>query len=247
MHGFAIAFIGHGRSARLSREEKKGGTVVSNGHLRPFIGYLNPGMYFSSGHTICIYAMESTPTDPSSYFELWVIAPDGKRTLYIDPSDAAHNVTIFHDMDETVGTDIVQEWPDSSTLHVSATGTGESEIHLVVNLGSTLGSAILNATIKMTPSVLARTRLMSAISTISLNLLVTRGGPKVAGRTETGRAYLVEPRKLATVKSATATINGDDLGELARPPRPIVFGGDVVIPNRSFFSFGTLNLEYSES
>ena len=220
---------------------------MSNPHLRPFIGYLNPGMYFSSGHIICIYAMESTPVDPSSYFELWVIAPDGKRTLYIDPKEAGHNVAIFHDMDETVATEIVREWPESNTLHVSATGTDETKIDLRVNLGSTLGTAILNATIRMTPSALARTRLMSAISTTSLNLLVTRGGPKVAGRTETDRAYLVEPRKLAIVKAASATINGDDLGELVRPPRPIVFGGDVVIPNRSFFSFGTLNLEYAES
>ena len=87
---------------------------------------------------------------------------------------------------------------------------------------------------------------MVAVSEISLNGLLGLGGLKIAGRFETGKAYLNQADHLAVVKETTAKFNGNDLGELTRPPKPILFG-QFKVPNRALFCRGILHLEYAES
>lgn len=213
--------------------------------LRPFRGFLTPGLYFSSGYCLWLLNFSSTPTDLGAYSEIWLITPEDKRILYVDPEAAGPIVGIFHDFHEVVGASVTWEWPDSDTLHVGMKATDGTTLDLRVSLGSSLGTSILNAVLRITPRALMRTSPMVAISEISLNLLLGLGGLKIAGRTEKDKAYLNEADRLAVVKEASARLNDEDLGKLARPSKPILFG-DAKVPNRAFFSFGTLNLEYTK-
>jgi hypothetical protein len=59
---------------------------------------------------------------------------------------------------------------------------------------------------------------MVAISNFLLNLLVTKGGAIMVGKTETGQPYYVgEADRLMLVEKGSATMNGVDLGEVSSP------------------------------
>jgi hypothetical protein len=219
---------------------------MNKGLLRPFRGFLTPGLYFSTGYCLCLLNFDSTPTDVGSYFEIWLITPEDKRILYIDPEAAGRIVGTFHDFHEIVASNITSKWTNAGTLHVDMNAMDETTLDLHVQLGSSLGARILNTIIRITPRALMLTSPMIAVSEISLNLLLGLGVLKIAGKTETGKGYLNEADKLAVVKEASALLNGSDLGELACPPKPILFG-DVKVPDRAFFSFGTLHLEYTDT
>lgn len=214
--------------------------------LRPFRGFVIPGMYFSSGYCLCLFNFSSTPTDLGAYSDIWLITPEEKRILYTDPEAAGAIVCTFHDFHEVVGASLVWEWSTSETFHVGMEAMDGTTLDLQVSLGSSLGTRVLNAVTKITPRALMMTSPMVAISEISLNLLLGLGGLKIVGRTETGKAYLNEADRLAVVKEASARLNDRDLGKLTRPPKPILFG-QVRVPNRALFSFGTLHLECTKS
>jgi hypothetical protein len=213
--------------------------------LRPFRGFLTPGLYFSSNYCLWLLNFSSTPTDLGAYSEIWLITPEDKRILYVDPEAAGPIVGTFHNFHEMVGASVAWEWSASDTLHVDMKAMDETTLDLHLGLGSSLGTRILNPVLKITPQALMRSRPMVAISEISLNLLLGLGGLKIAGKTETGKAFLNEADRLAIVKEASARLNHEDLGALTRPPKPILFG-DAKVPNCAFFSFGTLNLEYAK-
>jgi len=114
------------------------------------------------------------------------------------------------------------------------------DLHLV--LGSSLATTILNTIVKITPQALMRTRPMLAISDISFNLILGLGEAHIAGKTETGKAYVTKAERLALVKKALVILNGEDIGTLTHSPKPIFFGPSRVA-NRPIFAFGTVNLE----
>jgi hypothetical protein len=217
---------------------------MNNTVLRPFRGFLSPGLYFSSGNCLLLVSFSSTPTDLGAYTEIWLITPDNQRILYVDPEAAGSVVGTFHDFHRMAGASVASEWSDSDTLRVRMQAMDETTLDLRVRIGPSLGTRILNPVLKITPRALMRTGPMVAISEMSVNLLLGLGGLKLAGQTETGKAYLNEADRLAVVKEASAKLNQEDLGELCCPPKPILFG-DIKVPNRACFSFGALNLEYA--
>jgi hypothetical protein len=213
--------------------------------LLPFRGFLTPGLYFSSGYCLFLINFDSTPTEVGAYFEVWLVTPDDKRVLYVDPEAAGPIVCIFHQFDEVVGASLVSEWVDADTLHVRMKAVDDTDLNVHVQLGSSRAAGILNALLKVTPRAAKLSRPMVMLSEIAINALLGLGWAKLAGKTETGKDYLAEADKLAVVKEASARLNGVDLGALSRPRQPILFG-DLKVPNRALLSFVTLNLEYEE-
>ena len=128
-------------------------------------------------------------------------------------------------------------------LHVGMEVMDSTTLDMQVTLGSSLGTNVLNTVIKLVPPTLMLTSPMMSVAETSLNFLLGLGGVKIAGRFETGKAYLNQAERLAVVKEARAKLNGTDLGELTTPPEPILFG-EFKVPNRALFSRGTLHLEY---
>jgi len=214
--------------------------------LRPFRGFLIPGMYFSTGYCLMPLNFSSTPTNLGAYSEIWLITPEGKRILYVDPEAAGDIVCTFHHCHEVVAASLDWEWSTPEKLHIGMEAKNSSTLDMQVILGSSLGTGVLNAVIKFVPQKLMMTRTVMAFSEICLNMLLGLGGLKIAGRFETGKAYVNQAEHLAVVKEATAKLNGSDLGELTRPLKPILFG-QFKVPNRALFCRGILHLEYAES
>ena len=212
--------------------------------LGPWRGFFSPGIYFSSGHCLWLYNWESTPVGP--YTQAWVISPDEKRTLYVDPLEAGQTVCLFHEFDNVVGSDLTWGWSGSQALSVHMTATDETVLDLSITLSTPLAAKLLNGMIKSSPRPLAKTAPMLAVSQASLDILLGTNPLKITGSTETGKRYRSDADRLAVVAEASATLNGEDLGALTRPEREFSFG-DAKTPNRPIFVFGTLNLEYPDS
>lgn len=213
-----------------------------NKNLRPFNGFFSPGLYFASGHGMRLYNFTSAPTDVDPFFQIWVMTPEGKKILYVDPEAAKAIVSTWYSFDEIVGSIISWEWPESDALHVEVEGDDGTALELRLTLGSSLATTILNTIIAITPRAVMRSRPMLAISGLSFNLLLGLGGVHIKGETETGKEYVTEADKLRVVRDASAVLNGEDLGALSRPPGPICFGPSKVA-DRPVFAFGTAYLE----
>jgi hypothetical protein len=217
-----------------------------NKNLRPFHGFFSPGLYFTSGHGMRLYNFTSVPTDVEAFFQIWAMTPRGKKILYVDPEAANAIISTWYSFDEVVGSTISWEWSESDTLHIDVEADDDTTLELRLTLGSSLATTILNTIITITPRALMRTGPMLAISGLSFNLLLGLGGVHIRGETETGKDYVTEADRLAVVKDASAVLNGEDLGPLTRPPRPIYFGPSRVA-DHAVFAFGTANLEVTRA
>lgn len=198
--------------------------VGETGTLQPFSGHQIPGVCFGSGHCFWLFDFASTPTDVGPYTDVWMVTPDDERVLYTDPEEAAREVVKYHEFDRTAGASISWARPDPEAVVVTTEGDDGTVLELDVSLGRTRGTRLLNGMLAATPRLLLRSRVGTAISTLSVNLLVDANGTRVAGRTETGRRFRTDASRVRSVTNASATLNGTDLGRLVRPSRPIEFG-----------------------
>jgi hypothetical protein len=219
--------------------------MMMNKNLRPFEGFFSPGLYFTSGHGMRLYNFTSTPKGMGPFFQIWMMTPDGKRILYIDPESAEAIVSTWYTFDDVVGASIDWEWPNSDELNVRVDGAEGTALDLSLRLGSSLPTKLLNAIVAVTPRALMRTRPMLAVSDVSFNVLLGLGGVHIVGKTETGKPYVTEADRLMVVKEASALLNDDDLGRLTRPPKPLYFGPSRVA-DRAVLALGTAYLEVTE-
>ncbi|MDL5363735.1 hypothetical protein [Halalkalicoccus sp. NIPERK01] len=214
---------------------------MSTGELEPFHGIQVPGVCFESGHCVWLLRFTETPTDLPSYTEVWLITPDGGTTLFVDPEEAAATVEEYHAFDEVRGAEIDVALPDQETIRVTVAGDTDLEFDLTHEL--TPRARALSAMLNATPERVARSRIGAAVGTATLNTLLPANGLRVAGTTDTGRRYRNEPVRVTLGTDASATLDGEDLGGLAPPTRPIAFG-DLHVPDRPVVTFGDLFLEY---
>lgn len=219
---------------------------MKDNSMQAFRGFFSPGLYFASGHAMRIYNFTSTPADLKPFFQIWLLAPTGERVLYIDPQAASAIVSQWYNFDRIVGARIDWDWLDSGTLQVHVEGSEGQNLELHLQIGSSWATTLLNAVVKITPRGLMRTRPMLAVSGLSFNLLLGLGGVEIAGSTDTGRAYVTEADRVTIVTAASAHLDKQDLGELMRPPNPLLFGKSR-IADRPVFAFGTANIEGSHA
>ena len=213
-----------------------------SGELRPFHGIQVPGICFESSHCIWILNFTETPTEIPNYTEIWLISPDGRTTLFVDPPEAGPTVDQYHEFDEMVGAKIDISLPDQETIQVAVVSE-DVAVDLTLTHERTSRARALSAMLNATPKQIARSQLGAAIGTATLNLLLPANGLRVAGVTETGRRYRNEPRQITVGTDASVTLDTEDLGDLTAPRRPIAFG-DLHVPDRPVVTFGDLWLEY---
>lgn len=212
-----------------------------NRSLHPFHGFFTPGICFSSGHCLCLYNWSSSPTALDAYESVFIITPGGDRRLYADPGAAGPYVETYHEFDRTSEATITWSHAGEEGMEVHLDGADGTTLDLRADLGASTGTRVLTAITALTPTPMLRTSLGGAISNLSLGLLLDTNGLKVVGHTETHEPYRVEADSLRTVTGATATLDGEDLGDLCPPDRPLGFG-DARVPNEPFVTFGDLYL-----
>lgn len=216
-------------------------SVETDDRLEPFHGVLSPGLSFSSGHSILPHTYSSTPLPLAAHNELWLVTPTGDRRLYVDPSEAAPYLETYHRFDRTVGASIDWSRSTDDRVDVRVAADDGTAIDVSADLGDSIATRLLTRLSGVTPSRLLKTAVGSWISNLSFQGLLETNGLQIAGQTETGEPYRVEADTLRTVESATATLDGDDLGALRIPYRRVAFG-DHVIPDDALLVAGDLYL-----
>lgn len=210
--------------------------------MRPFHGYMVTGMSFSSGHALFLINFSSTPVAVPAYSEIWLVTPSDERVLLVDPEPAGPIVARYHDFARILGSRTQWRWPAPDTLQVDARASDGTSLAVEVKLRSNVATGALNTILKVSPRAVMRTAPMMAVSYWSMNLMLGLDDLRIGGKTETGRRYRSEVDRLALVGSATARLNGADLGALGPPSRPIRFG-DINFGRRAICTFGDLYLE----
>lgn len=200
-------------------------STVSNKRLHSFEGLLIPGIHFSSGYCVWAFNFTTTPDGLDPFSDVWVIAPDGERTLIISSEEARETIARNHAFDRTLIGEIRIDQPTPDTAHVTAQAD-DLCVDMELTFTQTGGTRMLNMLGALTPDIVARSGFGSALSTLLLNRLVEANGTKVAGRFGTGEPYRFEATRIAVVTDATATVNDEDLGGPTRPDQPVA-DGDV--------------------
>ena len=222
------------------REERESSLAVDrDAPLTPLHGFLCPGVCFPTGHCLWLLKFSSTPTAIGAYGQVWLVTPEGERLLYTDPAEAQQYVQLYHDFDRTAGGTITWDRADEDCIEMQLDGEDGTTLSLRVDLGSSTSTRLLNGITSLTPQFVLRSSFGESVSNLCLSRLMDANGMKVAGVTEVEEPYRVEADSLRVVESASATLNGEDLGESCPPDRPIEFG-DARVPNDPFVSFGGL-------
>jgi hypothetical protein len=162
--------------------------------------------------------------------------------LYIDSSQAKDLVLSWYSFDQAVAADFIQNWLGTKELQLGMKAEDGTSLDIRLQLRSSFASGMLNTTIKLTPSVIMRTRPMTALSGMLFNTMLGLGGVKIAGKTDLGYAYHTEADSIFVVKSGAGVFNEGEMGELVVPQSPRYIG-KTRIADRPILSFGTVNIE----
>lgn len=119
--------------------------------------------------------------------------------------------------------------------------TDDTTLQLRADLGSSTGTRVLNAISALTPRAVLRTSIGQRLSNLSLKTVMDSNGLKIVGITESQEPYRFEADPLWAVRDASATVNGEDLGECWPPDRPIDFG-DAKTPDEPFVAASDVHL-----
>jgi hypothetical protein len=228
----------------IGREE---GKAMDFSVLKAYHGYQSSLIPFSSAHYLYLASWDSTPTGFSSFSNLWVVTPEDKRMLFADPPASSEIVRIYHDFHAICGASISLDWVSENHLLVHcASLDGDYELKVELYLHETLPSRLLAALPVGPPTRFMVSKPVVAAFDFLVNLSVTKGGLTVFGKTETGQPYYAASAdRLMLVKQGSATMNGEDLGEVSSPTWPIEFG-DAIPTVQPVIKLGTLYLPYEE-
>ena len=215
--------------------------------LKAYHGYQSSLIPFSSGYYLYLASWDSTPTDFSSFANLWVITPEDKRILFADPPASSAIVCIYHDFHEIYGASIALDWASEDHLLVRcASLDGDHELNVELYLRETRSSRLLVALASSPPNRFVLSKPVAAISNFLVNLLVTKGGMTLTGKTETGQPfYHGASDRVMLVKNGSATLNDEDLGNVSSPTWPVEFG-DAIPSVQPALKLGTLYIPYEK-
>jgi hypothetical protein len=215
--------------------------------LKAYHGYQSSFIPFSSAYYLYLASWDNTPTSFSSFSNLWVVTPEDKRILFADPPGSSEIVCIYHDFHEVYSASISLDWVSENHLLIQCVShNGDYELYVEFYLHETLSSRLLVALASSPPTRFMISKPMVAISNFLVNLLVTKGGSTMFGKTETGQPYYNGAvDRLMLVKKGSATMNGKELGNVSSPTWPIEFG-DTCPSVQPVIKLGTLYIPYEE-
>jgi hypothetical protein len=215
--------------------------------LKPYHGYQSSIIPFSSGYYLYLAIWDSTPTDFHRFSNIWVVTPENKRMLFSDPPASSEIVCLYHDFHEVYGASISLGWASEYHLLVECESlNGVHKLHAEFYLQETLASRLLVAIASSPPTGFMVSKPMVAISNFLVNSLVAKGGSTMFGKTETGQPfYNGAADRLFRVSKGSATLNGEDFGDVSSPTWPVEFG-DAVPFVQPVIKLGTLYIPYEK-
>lgn len=154
----------------------------TNRPLNLYSGTFVPGIYFSSGYCLLAFDFTSVPPSVDPFIYVWIITPDGERTLYADPEGGIELMSGYHTVDQGIGCHITREQTGSDTVRITVEGDDGTDLERNLSVGQTMATRALNTISALTPKTVARTHFGAAVGTILLDRLLETNGTKVAGR-----------------------------------------------------------------
>jgi hypothetical protein len=215
--------------------------------LKAYHGYQSSIIPLSSDYYFYLASWDRTPTEFSHFSNIWLITPDDKRILFSDPYASSEIVCIYHRFHEILGSSISLDWASENQLHIKCTSLDETnKLNIEIHLQESLLSRLLVSIASSPPTSLRVSKPIVAVSNLLVNLLVTKGGSTLVGKTETGQPfYLGEIERLYQVGGISVSLNGEDLGKVSSPTWPLEFGDGVPF-GEPVIKLGTLWIPFEQ-
>lgn len=219
-------------AAELSRLPTGTTTSPWNGYERA-VGYAVMNLPFSSGHHLGLRVFPQT--DFGGYVSVWHRDPNGAWAQYVAdaPVEAGCPRVWGPALSHAAPADISVRWSGPMKLEVVMSDPG---LDWRLSLGETLPLKILNALHGRFPLGTWRSRSLVALRERILRWLGL-GAVSLAGRAPTGEQLVAALRRMYWVTSASATLNGEDLG-VPRTIDECPTIGRWPLPRRPVFAVG---------
>lgn len=199
-----------------------------------FSGYGVMGLPLASGHVLALRRFPASSLG-YGYSSVWHRDPAGRWTFWSDVAPEASCGRFFGAaIDEAAVAPIRVHWPAPCELAVSVSdGLLEWEMTLRV----TPVTVAMNAVgALLTDAMWRRPAVLRAMSRVAGRLL-DAGRVTLVGRSPNGQAFVANPLRVWRVATATARLDGRDLGAPGPLPEQ-AFLGDFAIPQRGVFVIG---------
>lgn len=203
--------------------------------LEYFRGWVIHSHPFDSGHVLVLRVFPENVFAP--YEAIWHRDPEGEWTIYVDGPrlDTACPRFFGAAARDSLFADISLEWTGPMDLTVEM---DDPELIWTVSMAASPLVSLSNATTANVPEALARTRPMTRTMEMMGNLLFDLGEIDLAGVTPNGQEGVMVTRRLSLVESASARLDGIDLGEPATVDESPTFG-ELRFPKRPLFAIGS--------
>lgn len=205
-------------------------------HVR---GYGVYGLPFDSGHVLALRVFPENDFAP--YRTVWHRTPDGRWAIYVDGPrlDTACPRYYGPAAERVAFADIEVTWTGPMELRVRL---DEPELEATVRLAAPPRARLLNAVGARLPLSAWRrpavARLLARVADAAFGV----GDVTLVGTTPSGHRAVLMPRRMYPIVSASATLDGEDLGRHVRSGTPPTIGG-VALPARPMLAVGEAYFE----
>ncbi|MEO7006086.1 MAG: hypothetical protein ABI275_02980 [Terrimesophilobacter sp.] len=204
-----------------------------------FSGYGVMGLPFSSGHYLTVRHFPASSIGPG-YTAVWHRDPHGRWQIFADAAPEFSCPRFFSSATAFPARTcaIEKSWSDSRTLTVTVPGA----ISWTLTIGGTGATRLMTAAGSMlSEGAWSDQTLLAAMSRIAGPVLSV-GTVRLTGRVPNGQHFQFAPKRIWSIVSSSATINGKDAGAPGRLSRQTRMS-DFWLPQHGIFAVGTARFE----
>ena len=210
------------------------------GHGEQFSGYGVMGLPFSSGHVLAMRRFPVTSIGPG-YTSVWLRRPSGSWTIYADaPAEISCARYFGAALDTTLQCPVMVTWTDDAAFTVTVDG----DVGLVwkLELESTPVTRAMTAAVGALPGPLLESKPFLKAMGAAAGPALRSGHLGLTGNVPNKQGFRAKPRRMWFVSQSSATLGGQDLGDL-QPLRVQSRLGDFWIPQRGIFMIGASSFD----
>jgi hypothetical protein len=199
-----------------------------------FFGYGVMGLTFRSGHVLGLRRFPASSIGPG-YRSVWHRDPNGRWTFYQDQAAELACTRYFGaDVDEVRQGSIEIDWTGPGRFEVHA---GDGDLEWMVEVGSTPVTRVLNRLGSLLPIHAWRSSAVLAVMSRVAGVALRAGRVRLAGIASNGQRFVANPLTMWVATRSTATVGGEDLGEMGPAPEQAHLR-DFAVPQRGLFVVG---------
>ena len=225
-------------SARNTIEVLERDAPLLDGTGDRFSGYAIIGLPFQSGHILALRRFPASSIGPG-YTSVWHREPSGRWTFYSTVTPDLSCARYFGgQVERNVVTLIDITWVDSMRFRV-VVGTA---IEWHVALGTSLTIQLLNTVAGVIPERAWQMPAVLRLMGVAARATLGTGQLNLTGLTPNGHRFIANPRRLWSIESSHAAVDGVSVGP-AGPLADQASLGDLLLPQSGLFAIARARLE----